>query len=91
MSWVIKQQVLEGRWKRFRWEIDHFRMTFRKHEADMREVREDYERVTDIYVRHLERLNAKAAKIVALQKANAVNLEHYINTQMPAESLTVRE
>lgn len=87
MSWIIKQQVLEGRWKRFRWQIDHFKMTFRKHEADMREVREDYERVTRIYIKHLERLNTKANKILVAQKTDASNLEHFITTQKPAESL----
>lgn len=73
-----REMYRERRRRSFQSQLRNYRNTLNGNVADIREVKEDYERVTLIYIRHLERLNAKAGKILALQKANADSLNRYV-------------
>lgn len=77
-DYTARKMWLERRAARHQQNLAGFAMTNRKHAADMREIREEYDRVSQIYIRHLERLLAKASKIVTVQKANEQSFTTYL-------------
>lgn len=66
--------------KRLQRDLSRFTATAERLAFERRVLLEEYERVSEIYARHLERLKAKMDKILAEQQALSAQMEQYITS-----------
>lgn len=71
--------VAQIREKRFRRDASRYSSEADRHAWEMHEIKAEYRKVSETYIKHLERLDKKAARVLAAQKNTTESLIRHID------------